>query len=102
MKKTIKAILYERPFISYGNPGTLAYLKDHGFKTFDAYWDESYDNEKDDDKKIEMIAQIIKNICKKNIVDINKMHDDMKPILEHNKNLLVNTDWREDLIKFLS
>jgi hypothetical protein len=101
-EKTIKAILYERPFISYGNPGTLAYLRDHGFKTFDAYWDESYDNEKDDDKKIEMIAQIIKNICKKNIVDINRMHDDMKPILEHNKNLLVNTDWREDLIKFLS
>jgi len=101
-EKTIKAILYERPFISYGNPGTLAYLKEHGFKTFDAYWDESYDNEKDDDKKIEMIAQIIKNICKKNIVDINRMHDDMKPILEHNKNLLVNTDWIEDLIKFLS
>lgn len=101
-EKTVKAILYERPFISYGNPGTLAYLRDHGFKTFDAFWDESYDNEKDDYKKIEMIANIIQDICKKKIFEINKMYDDMRPILEHNKNLLVDTDWRKDLVKFLS
>lgn len=101
-EKTVKAILYKRPFISYGNPGTMAYLKDHGFKTFNEFWDESYDDEKDDDKKIKMITQIIKDLCKKNILEINRMYDKMMPILEHNKNLLVNTDWRKDLVKFLS
>lgn len=101
-EKTVKAILYERPFVSYGNPGTLAYLRDYGFKTFHEYWDESYDNEKDDDKKIEMIAEIIRNICKKNLKEINQLYDNMKPLLEYNKNLLVKTDWRKDLIKFLS
>lgn len=101
-EKTVKAILYERPFVSYGNPGTLAYLRDHGFKTFNEYWDESYDNEKNDDKKIEMIAEIIRNICKKNLKEINQLYDNMKPLLEYNKNLLVKTDWRKDLIKFLS
>ena len=101
-EKTVKPIMYKRPFISYGNPGTLAYLRDYGFKSFGNFWDESYDNEKDDDKKIEMIANIIQDICKKNISEIKKMYDDMRPILEHNKNLLVNTDWRKDLVNFLS
>lgn len=101
-EKTVKAILYERPFVSYGNPGTLAYLRDYGFKTFNEYWDESYDNEKDDDKKIEMIAEIIRNLCKKNLKEINQLYDNMKPLLEYNKNLLVKTDWRKDLVKFLS
>jgi hypothetical protein len=101
-EKTVKAILYERPFISFGNTGTLTYLKDFGFKTFSAYWDESYDNEKNDVKKIEMIANVIQGICEKNLLDINRMYNDMKPILEHNKNLLVNTDWRKELVTFLS
>lgn len=100
-EKTVKAILYERPFISYGNPGTLAYLRDYGFKTFGSFWNESYDDEKDDDKKIEMIADIILEVCKKNKSELNQMYDDMRPILDYNKNLLINTDWREGLIKFL-
>jgi hypothetical protein len=101
-EKTVKAILYERPFISYGNAGTLCYLKDHGFKTFDTFWDESYDDEKNDDKKIKMIADIIQDICKKNILEIFQMYNEMGIILKHNKNLLINTDWRKDLVKFLS
>jgi hypothetical protein len=101
-EKTVKPILYKRPFISYGNPGTLTYLKDHGFKTFGDFWDESYDNEKDDDKKIEMIAIIIQDICNKDIDEINELYDKMKPILEYNKNLLMGTDWRKKLFTFLS
>jgi hypothetical protein len=100
-EKTIKAIVYERPFITYGNPGTLAYLKDYGFKSFGNFWDESYDDEKDDNKKIEMIADIIENICQKNLEEINQMYNKMKPIIQFNKDLLFDTDWRQDLIKFL-
>lgn len=100
-EKTIKPIIYERPFITYGNPGTLAYLKDYGFKSFGDFWDESYDDEKDDNKKIEMIANIIENICQKNLEEINQMYDKMKPIIHYNKTLLGNTDWRKDLIDFL-
>ena len=100
--KTIKPIIYERPFLTYGNPGTLACLKDYGFQTFEQFWDESYDNEKDDEKKIKMIVDIIQHISSKSLKEINDMLIEMKPILLYNKNLLQQTDWRKDLIKFLS
>jgi len=101
-EKTVKAILYERPFISYGNPGILKYLKKLGFRTFNDYWDESYDDIKDDDVKIEKISLIIQDLCNKDITEINKMHADMKPILQHNKKLLQETDWVGKLVDFLS
>jgi hypothetical protein len=101
-EKTVKPIMYKRPFISYGNPGTLAYLRDYGFKTFGNFWDESYDDEKDDDKKIDMIANIIENICGKNLSELDQMYSEMEPILTFNKNLLTQTDWRKDLVEFLS
>ena len=101
-EKTVKPIMYKRPFISYGNPGTLTYLRDCGFKTFDNFWDESYDDEKDDDKKIDMITDIIENLCQKNINELDQLYGQMESILEFNKNLLIKTHWRHDLIKFLS
>jgi hypothetical protein len=101
-EKTIKAILYERPFLSYGNTGTLAYLRDYGFKTFGEFWDESYDNEKNNDKKIKMLTAIIQDLCKKSINEIKDMHIKMQSILVYNKKLLHETEWQRDLIKFLS
>jgi len=101
-EKTIKAILYERPFISYGEPGILKYLRSFGFKTFSNWWDESYDDIKDDDVKIEKISLIVQDLCKKDITEINKMYADMRPILQHNKKLLQETDWVGKIIEFLS
>lgn len=101
-EKTVKAILYERPFISYGKSGTLKYLKSFGFKTFSEYWDESYDDINDDGIKIEKISLIIQDLCKKDITEINKMYADMRPILQHNKKLLQETDWVGKLVDFLS
>jgi hypothetical protein len=100
-EKTVKAILYERPFVSYGNPGILKYLKKFGFRTFSDYWDESYDDIKDDDIKIEKISLIIQDLCKKDLTELNKMYINMKPILQHNKKLLQETDWVGKIVNFL-
>ena len=43
-EKIWKPIYMEHPFMVLGNPHTLKYLKNLGFKTFDKWWDESYDN----------------------------------------------------------
>lgn len=101
-EKTIKAILYERPFISYGAPGILKYLRSFGFRTFNDYWDESYDDINDDDVKIEKISLIIQDLCNKGITEINKMYTDMKPLLQHNKKLLQETNWADKIVEFLS
>lgn len=43
------------PFFMMGQPKTLEYLRQSGFKTFDKWWDESYDTEFDHDKRMTMI-----------------------------------------------
>ena len=49
-----------------------------------------------------MIANIIKNLCQKNLQELDQLYNEMESILEFNKNLLNSTYWRQDLINFLS
>ena len=100
-EKTWKAIAYGSPFVINGDNRSLQYLKDMGFKTFDQYWDESYD-EVDDIKKIKIIVEIIKNLCEKSLNEINDLYKDMIPILQHNQKILINNTQHTDLINSLS
>ena len=59
-EKTFKPIALGMPFIIVGTQGSLKYLRSYGFKTFGHLWDESYDDEPDDSKRIEKIAQVLK------------------------------------------
>ena len=59
-EKTFKPIAMGMPFIIVGTQGSLRYLRSYGFKTFGDLWDESYDDEPDDSKRIEKIAQVLK------------------------------------------
>jgi hypothetical protein len=59
-EKTFKPIALGMPFIIVGTQGSLRYLRSYGFKTFGDLWDESYDDEPDDSKRIEKIAKVLK------------------------------------------
>jgi hypothetical protein len=59
-EKTFKPIAMGMPFVIVGTQGSLKYLRSYGFKTFGDLWDESYDDEPDDSKRIEKIAQVLK------------------------------------------
>ena len=59
-EKTFKPIALGMPFVIVGTQGSLKYLRSYGFQTFGDLWDESYDDEPDDSKRIEKIAQILK------------------------------------------
>jgi hypothetical protein len=61
-EKTYKPIAFMQPFILLGAAGSLQHVKDMGFKTFSEFWDESYDQEKDDKLRFRMIVDIIKAI----------------------------------------
>jgi len=97
-EKTIRAILYMNPFVINGDVGTLAYLQDLGFKTFGDFWDESYDLIQNIDERQKEIIKIIKNLENKNL---KELYNKMRPILEHNRNVLMNTDWLKTLHDFL-
>jgi hypothetical protein len=59
-EKTFKPIALGMPFVIVGTQGSLRYLRSYGFRTFGDLWDESYDDEPNDHKRIEKIAQVLK------------------------------------------
>jgi len=57
-EKLNKPIKHLNPFVIAGTSGTLDVLKSLGFKTFDKWWDESYDTEYDPDIKTEKLNNL--------------------------------------------
>lgn len=82
-EKIFKPIVLRRPFVLIGAPGNLAYLKEYGFKTFDRWINEDYDDEPDPDIRIKKAVDEIKKLQGKNLQD---MYNEMLPILEYNHN----------------
>ena len=83
-EKIFKPIIAKRPFILVGAPGNLAYLKSYGFKTFDRWIDESYDQEQDHYIRIEKITAELAKLCAMPPALLKQMHQDMQSVLEHN------------------
>ena len=61
-EKTFKAIALGMPFIPVAPAGSLAYLQEYGFQTFAHVWDESYDEETDDLRRLEKVCQLLADI----------------------------------------
>jgi hypothetical protein len=84
--KTLFTIWNSTPFIIVGPPNSLRLLKQLGFKTFEKYWDESYDSETDHEKRILKIFKLIDSLAYKDVIELSNMIKDMKDILLYNKN----------------
>jgi len=83
-EKTFKPIINKRPFLLAASPGCLRNLQDLGFKTFNKYWDESYDTITNPSDRIIAIINILESLCQQPFENLLAMLDDMCPILEHN------------------
>lgn len=83
-EKVFKPIVTKRPFILVAAPGNLAYLKSYGFKTFDRWIDESYDNETDNDIRIQKISDQLERLCNMPWEDLMTMYKEMQEILDFN------------------
>ena len=95
-EKTYRAINYCRPFIINGDKGSLTYLKEMGFKTFDQFWDESYDDEESDHVRITKITEVVRDICHRSNEELLTQYNDMLPILRHNYSILKNYEqWNQ-------
>ena len=80
-EKTFKPIASRHPFIIFGNRGSLKALKEMGFRTFDDFWDESYDD-LPTWERFDAIIKLMHNINKRE--DKLQMFREMEDILEHN------------------
>ena len=86
-EKIWKPIYMGHPFIVNGNPKTLEYLKLKGFKTFEKWWPESYDNITNINGRINAIVDVVEELNKKSTDELVQIRKEMEPILTHNQNL---------------
>jgi len=90
-----KSIIAEHPFVVHGNYLYLQKLREIGFKTFGNYFDESYDLEKDQNKRIDKIVQLCNNLKDINWQDLYLRTQDMR---KYNKELFFNKEKLGDQI----
>lgn len=91
-EKTFRPLTSCQPFILCSNSGNLKILKSFGFKTFDKWWDESYDDIEDDEERMKSIMEVISYINSLSIESLKKIYDEMIPTLIHNFELCKNID----------
>lgn len=83
-EKVLKPILNFQPFILIGPYQYLKELKNLGFKTFGDYWDESYDEIENPKERYMKIRELILNLNKKTIEELNLLYKNVKHICIYN------------------
>ena len=87
-EKSFKPAKEKHPFITAGAKGVLKGMHRLGFRTFNEFWDESYDDIVDDGERMNKIMEIVGQIgtwTPNQILDFRRR---VKPILEHNYNVI--------------
>lgn len=62
-EKILRPIACGQPFILAATHGSLAYLREYGFRTFAHLWDESYDFVEDPQERLIRIVELMKQIA---------------------------------------
>jgi hypothetical protein len=92
-EKIFKPIVAKQPFILLGCAHNLKYFKEYGFKTFDQWWDESYDDINDPVERLKAVVNIIEKLCQLDLNTLESMLKEMKDVLDYNFNLFYSTDF---------
>lgn len=100
-EKTFKPIIMKRPFVIVGAPGSIQQLHKLGFKTFDRFWDEAYDNILDSNQRLSAVLKIVKDICSISIDQVKELGYNMQEILEYNVEHYIQNYAQRDLISKL-
>ena len=97
-EKIFKAIAVGHPFLVIGNVGTLEYLKSLGYKTFDKWFDESYDKEEYFMKRVDKVVDQVMKFKRTSKEDLIKIRKEMQEITVHNQKVFIDTlDSKYDL-----
>ncbi len=93
-EKFARAVLCKKPFIVMAPKHYLKYLKQMGFKTFNNWWSESYDDLEVKDRYF-AILQLIDQIALLTINQLEELNSEMSSVTEHNYQLLISGNYSE-------
>lgn len=97
-EKFSRCVLMKKPFIIMASKDYIDYLLQMGFRTFYEYWDESYDGYSEKNRFVK-ILKLIDWLASKPQSEILAMYKDMKEILDHNYDLLINQTYSTSIKK---
>jgi len=98
-EKASRPIVMGKPFVMFGDRGGLDELRSLGFKTFDKFWDESYDTLPTAKQRMDGMLQTLDYI--RNNIDIQQGYsNEMLQVLQHNMDLYHN-EYKQQQIKKL-
>ena len=85
------------PIIQFAPYKSLEAMKQYGFKTFDKWWDESYDDEPDDWKRLQMVMDLVLKLSDYDDYSLLQMYKEMINTLQHNIDIIENYDVKANL-----
>lgn len=84
-EKIFKPILMGHPFMLIASPNSLSKLKELGYKTFDKWWDESYDECEEYNDRIDLILNEIEKLKNKSNEELFEIRKEMYGVLKYNQ-----------------
>lgn len=93
-EKFWRSVATKTPFIIQGPQFVIKRLKQLGFKTFDRWWSEGYDEDPYLYSQNE-IKKILADLSVLNITNLEEMYAEMQPILDHNYDLMMSLQFKD-------
>jgi hypothetical protein len=94
-EKTYKPIANLQPFVMFGPKGSLAALKELGYRTFSPYIDESYDDIADNATRLKAALDIALKLARMTDEQHIALMKQMVVRLEHNQRVFLEKTWRD-------
>lgn len=89
-EKTFNAIIMKHPFIMLNLPYSLQLLREHGYKTFHPYIDETYDTMENDEDRMLAIVNEVERLVNMSDEQFIEWQNNIADIVEHNYNILLS------------
>lgn len=83
-EKLLQSMMFKTPFIMVAPPHTLEYIKKLGYKTFNDFWDESYDSEEDHALRLHKLYHLFEQLDQMSSSEQQQMYSEMSDVLQHN------------------
>lgn len=102
-EKLIRSLITEKPFIVYAAPGYLQKLQQIGFRTFNDFWDESYDQYQLQER-YNRILDLVLHLNSLDQKSFTQLIDSTKEVVQHNKNILkqLNIDFHGSMSQWIN
>ena len=99
-EKTYRPMYHKMPVLILGGAGSNTKIKEYGYKTYEDWFDLSWDNEPDDDKRIKYYVNEVQRVCKllENMSVAERISWSTKNmnVLEHNFNNMKQSQYLEN------